>query len=361
MFAGVARDIAFPVSRSDDSTRLIVRLVMGFALLARVYLCTLAPVETTDLERNAVYGAAFLHYGFHVYDMVPAELNNPYVHRLDWPEHVYDYPAYSLFFYAFLSLFTHDIAVFKLVLTAIDLLSAWLIGRITRTPWLAAAYFAGPLFLWWTSVEGQTESFMALLCLLAVDALRREHAASAFALWGAAIQTKGLPLLLAPLFAQVKRHRLRNIGVLVASFIPSVLAVMYGSYVGRMFFAEDYKPTWPHQFRWRPFAHRPRSVIDALYVTEAAYSYLLFGLVALGTARIAYLVIRGRSRWTRSLQYLPLLLLLFWFKQAAWTQHWYFILVPAFATLIRDSRVRALVIVLALLEPRACVRLWELL
>ena len=357
---GVARDIVLPAPRSDDVTRWITRSVMGLALIARVYLCTLAPVETTDLMRNAAYGDAFLRYGFRVYDMYPRELHSPYYQHIDWPQHVYDYPFYSLLFYALLSLVSHELAVFKLVLTAIDLVSSWLIARITRTPWLAVAYFAGPLFMWWTSVEGQTESLMAWLCLLALDALRREHQVSAFALWGAAIQTKGLPLLLAPVFARVERHRVRNTLVLLASFIPSLLAMMYGSYVSRMFFDANYKPRWPHQFRWRPF-HHSRWVIDALYVSEAAYSYVLFALVSLGVARVAYLVFTGRSRWTRWLPYAPLLSLLFWFKQAAWTQHWYFILVPAFATLIRAPRLRLLVILVSLFEPRACVRLWHLL
>lgn len=356
---GVARDIVLPAQRSANFTRWIARGVMGAALFVRVYLCKLAPVETTDLVRNAAYGDAFFQYGFRVYDMVPAELHSRY-RLIDWPKHVYDYPFYSLFFYALLTLLSHQLVVFKLLLTAIDLVSSWLIARLTRTPWLAAAYFAGPLFMWWTSVEGQTESFIALLCLLALDALRREHSASAFAFWGAAIQTKGLPLLLAPAFAWVKRDRLRNGAVLMASFIPSALAVMYGSYVSRMFFDASYKPTWPHQFRWRPF-HHARWVIDALYVSEAVYSYVLFALAALGAARVAYLMYTGRSRWPRLLQYAPLLLLIVWFKQGAWTQHWYFILVPAFATLVRDPRLRLAVILVALFEPRACVRLWKLL
>jgi hypothetical protein len=138
------------------------------------------------------------------------------------------------------------------------------------------------------------------------------------------------------------------------------LAVIYGSYVGRMFFEENYKPHWPHQFRWLPFYHS-RSTIDALYVSEAAYSYALFALATLGMLRVAYLVITGRSRWSRLFQYVPLWCLLAWFKQAAWTQHWYFILVPAFATLIRDRRLRLAIILVSLFEPRACLRLWQLL
>jgi hypothetical protein len=349
---------AVVAGRSDENARLVARTVIGFALIARVCLCLKAPVETTDLVRNAAYGDAFFHYGFRLYDMFPPQLHSRY-HHIDWPAHVYDYPFYSLFFYALLTLLSHELAVFKLVLTAIDLVSAWLIGRLTRTPWLAAAYFAGPLFMWWTSVEGQTESFMALLCLLALDALRRERSASAFALWGAAIQTKGLPLLLAPVFAAGKPDRVRNAAALLASFIPSLLAVMYGSYVARMFFEDGYKPSWPHQFRWRPFWDARRT-IDALYVSEAAYSYVLFALASLGLLRVAYLVLVRRSRWTRLLQYVPLWCLLAWFKQAAWTQHWYFILVPAFATLIRDRRLRLAIILVSLLEPRACLRLWQL-
>jgi hypothetical protein len=353
-------DIVLPARTRSSAVRSLSAAMIAITAAVRVYLCTQAPVETTDLVRNAAYGEAFFRYGFRVYDMLPRQLHSHHFRHFEWPTHVYDYPFTSLFFYALLTRLSHQLAVFKLVLTAMDLVSGLLLARLTRMPLMAAAYFAAPLCLWWTSVEGQTESFMALLCLLSLDSLRREHQATAFAFWGAAIQTKGLPLLLAPAFLWAKGQRVRNAGVLALSFIPSVLALMFSSYVARMFSA-GYKPTWPHAFRWNPLQGRPQSISDVLFMSEAAYSYLLFALVSLGAARVAYRVLVGRSRWPRLLQYAPLWLLLFWFKHALWTQHWYFIMVPAFATLISDRRTRLALIGLSLIEPRACVNLWHLL
>jgi len=347
-----------PAGRARERTGWLVISLLAVIAAFRVYLCVRPPVETSDLLRNAAYGEAFWRYQFRVYDLVPGELHGEIFHSSDWPTHTYDYPATSLLFYALAVKLFHSVTSLKVALTSLDLVSSLVIARLVRNPWFAVIHFGGPLGVWWVSVEGQTESVIALMTLLCVLALRRNRQLAAFAGLGLAIQTKGLPVLLLPAFITRANFKVRNLLVLAATFIPTAIALTQGSYVARMFRA-GYKPTGPHSFRWNPFIDRPDSVPFALTIAEAAYSYILLSVAVLGAVWVGYQAARGRALLRNILDYVPFVLLLVWFKQAAWTQHWYFILAPAFAVLIRQPRVRAALIVLACLEPRACLRLWE--
>ncbi|MEY4581804.1 MAG: hypothetical protein RL701_6507, partial [Pseudomonadota bacterium] len=274
-----------------------------------------------------------------------------------------------LLFFAVATRFLHTLSALKVLLTACELTSALLIGRITGARWLGLAYFASPLSLWWISMEGQTEALMALLCLCSLYALQRQRQVLAHVFLGAAIQTKGLPLLLLPSLL-IKRaslgQRARNWVVLALTFIPSWLALREGSYVKRMF-SEGYKPSGTNSVYWIPWQHR-NWMSDALLTAEAIYSYGLLFIALCGAGYALWHALRrtpgrerGRALWRNLVHYVPLLLLIAWFKNGEWTQFWYFVMVPAFACSLRDRRTRYALILVTLFEPRACSQLWDFL
>jgi hypothetical protein len=344
--------------RKERSRRAVIAIML-LTGVARAYLCFQTPRETTDCRRSAAYGEAFWQHGFRVYDMVPGELHGKHFQCGVWGDHTFDYPATTLLFFAAATLVTNSLSVIKLILTAFDLGSALIVGRIVGAPWIAAACFAAPLGMWWTSMEGQSEALIAWLCLLSVSALLRNRQTAAFAWIGAAIQTKGLPaLLLPPLFVQGGR-RLRNHVILAITFIPSVIAIANGSYVSRMF-QTGYKPSGINSVYWIPSVYRGW-MSDRLLASEAVYSYGLLLIVSVGAGYAVIKALRGEARWSSLVSYVPLLLLLVWLKSGDWIQFWYFVLIPAFASVIDQRRTRTALIALSLLEPRACSQLWELL
>lgn len=325
----------------------------------RVYLSTCPLVETTDLIRNAAYSEAFWRHGFRVYDMLPGELNNQHFNTNEWTYHTFDYPVFALLFFTGLLGVSQSLTAFKLVLSACDLIAALLVAKITRNSWLMLAAFAAPTSLWWTSLEGQTEAWMSVWTLLALAALFRERFTRAWAWLGVAAQIKGVPVLLLPLFAALSGKRIKGYLIFALTFSASALALAYGSYVSRMF-GPDYKPTGFNPVHWSPF-WITQWMSKELIIADAIYSYTLFVVAVGGLGWALYRGLRGEAWFIRALSHLPVILLIAYCKTGEWSQFWYFVMVPAFACAIVEPQVRAALIVLSALEPRACSQLWTLL
>lgn len=305
-------------------------LVSGVGAL-RLYYCTLLPISTGDLARHLFHGLLVLRDGLGSAGVALAE-TEPSLAQLSWAELPYNYPPLTLLFFTLLSAIAPTLFVAKAVLTAMEGVNAWLIGRYTGQRWLGALYWASPASIWWVSREGQFEPLHSLFLIAAIVILRRQRPL-AFLMLAFAIQVKILAILMLPWFvAQVwpvgQKTRAASIAAFLIGFLPSILAGTQYSLAGSLGITAGslrYNPYFwnfldPAIFLWNP--------LWLVVINQIAS----FGLVIL-------LLLRARGSEEPITFFGPVSFVVL-VKGSLLAQFWYFLMFPAFVLPLQERRLR---------------------
>jgi hypothetical protein len=337
------KTIAGERRRSANAALILLASAYVLILLGRLYLTTRPPINSTDLLRYVGFGKEFWTYGLTIYDYTPRQFGEtPYSNI--WPDLQFIYPALAVFFFAGLAGIWPSLFFARLALTLLELANAVLVTRLTGDRWYGLLYFLNPVSIWWISHEGQYESLVAFFTLLALLHLARRTSWS-YGWLGLAIQAKYWPGLLLPFFFAQER-RSRALTILVLSFLPSLLFVLFSAYifhiVGSDSMAENCNPflwnvTDDTKSCWTPMWH-------LLVYAAATYGILLVVLAGLGQDW------RRPERWP---DYLAVLLFVLYYKSINWAAAWYLVMFGVFAAPIRRPWLRWAVLLLSLAEPIA--------
>ncbi len=309
---------------------LFIVLITAGALL-RLYYCFLPPLYTTDLLRNLGFGVAFWEWGFKVYDLTAFDLS-PLASQFLWPNHHYTYPAVTLLFFALLSGIWPSVIFGKLVFTGFDAVNSWLMYKATGDRWIAVLYWLNPISVWYTSREGQFESFVVFWMVLSLLLLYKKKP-WAFGCLSLAIQTKLFPVFLVPYFMsrmswKNPKRLLREIGWGAAGFIPSLVAVFQCDYL-MLFLEPGYIP------RYNP--------ISWTLGDPALYPFFPYWIIlAHWVAGILFLAacLYGLKKTGKLAEISSPLLFVLAVKASRIGQFWYLMLTPAFCLTVQDNTVR---------------------
>ena len=248
-----------------------------------------------------------------------------------WTEVGYMYPPVATLFFASFGSLGIGLFWVKLTLTLFDLASSVLIARATSL-WAGLLVFSAPVSVWYTSHEGQYESMVTLLIVLAVLSARRGRWFLAGATFMLALQTKQLAILITPyllyeifLRRHLQPHRaiagfLAGFGLAFLPFMPFywwrhdlwLLPLQNQENVLNPFF-------WPLLWSRRVMEHfegvsRLRICWNEIVTTTP--------LLILGV-----FIFRG-SPARRIPQALPGIFFWIMIKSVAWAMNWYMILLP---------------------------------
>jgi hypothetical protein len=258
-----------------------------------------------------------------------------------WPNHHYTYPAVTLLFFAILSSVWSAVVFGKLVFTVLDAVNAWLMYKITGDRWISLLYWLNPIAIWYSSREGQFESFVVFWMALAILALHKKKL-WAFAFLGLGIQTKLFPIFLLPYFlSNMSWKQPRRLACEcawgIASFAPSMLAQLRCDYLMHLF-QPGYIP------RFNP--------VSWMLVDPSLYPFFPFWVVvAHWLAGLIFVLgcMYGVKKTGNLVELSAPLLFILSVKASRIGQFWYFMLTPAFCLTISDQKVRRLLFVLSLL------------
>lgn len=316
--------------RTPLPSRLLVAALLA-VLALRVWYCTLAPIETSDLYRHLGFTSHFLDNPKAFYWLIPSDYPDEFWSDF-WSEVPYIYPPVALLFFAFFGTLGIGLFWVKLTLTLFDLATAVLIGR-SFSWWAALLVFSAPISVWYTSHEGQYESLVTFLMVFSIFSIRLGRWKMAGAAFLLALQTKQLAILIAPyllfeIFHRIRPKRLRAakgflIGFCLAAlpFLPFyywrpglwLLPLQNQEYLLNPYF-------WPFFCSNASIAHFDEcSNLRALW--NAIVSLAPISLLALFLAQ---------GHFRRKLpQTLPSLGFWLMIKSAAWVMNWYMLLLPA--------------------------------
>ena len=221
-----------------NSTALLVRrrlsgqarvfLIAGFVvtMLLRLCYCTQAPDDSSDLYRHLGFTSHFWENPRAFYWLMPWQFPGEFWSSF-WTEVGYIYPPMALLFFAIFGGLGAGLFWVKLVLTLFDLGSALLIARAT-SGWAGLLVFSAPVTVWYTSHEGQYESMVTFLVVVAVLGARSGAWFRAGAFFMLALQSKQLALLIAPyllyeIFVRRHLHPRRTMVRFLAGFLAAFL------------------------------------------------------------------------------------------------------------------------------------------
>lgn len=315
----------------------------------RLYECTRLPLETGDIARHVLYGAATLKDGFAA-AAHPLTDYSPAWTGVSWARFPYSYPPAAQAFFALVAFFSPTIFAAKLALTAIEGCNAWLIRRLSGSPLLALLYWASPLSIWWVSREGQFEPLQAFFCLIAIAASREAPLIAGFGLAFAAL-TKATGLALLPwviwtVYSLWGFPGIRKLALgFVLPFVPAAIAeASYGalSNVLRYGTLLIFNPLY-WNLRAEMFAgERPWQLILGQLGT---YAYIgVLGWLAASSRMI--------------LPYFAALVFIAFCKTHHNVQYWYLLMLPTFIMTVPDRRARfALVALCPILDLNSAFEL----
>ncbi len=330
--------------------RWIVRA--GWALFVvvaglRLVYCLQLPVNTIDILRHGIYALEVFDKGFAAVDL-PLKQIHPAYREVAWSWYPFNYPVMILVFDLIVMGIWPTFFAFKAALTLVDLLTAGLIWKWTRSGGWALAYWALPSAIWWTSHEGQLDGLQNLPIMAAL-LLLRTRPGWAWACVALAVQCKLFAIFIVPYFL-IKSRPFKDRRRLVASFagalagcLPMVVAVFLYSPIRNLWFSKGltYNPyfwdfTARHMFLWNP---------EWLVLSNQILSYGL--LVSL-----AFLIFR---RWDPALP-APFMFLAA-LKLSTQGQFWYLLVLPALMMPIKGRRRVWLFAALPLLDLRSMVQI----
>jgi hypothetical protein len=312
--------------------RALLPLVLAAAVAAlRLWYCTRTPVNTGDALRHLYYGLYVLARGWGAASL-PLTVLSPDLGRVSFAQIPYNYPPVALGFFTALAAAWPTVFLVKLALTLLEAANAWMIGRLTQSPWLALIYWAAPTSIWWVSHEGQFEPLQTVLVLAALLALRRSKPL-ACALLALAIQVKLTAVLLLPwlvwsLRREDRRTRAAALAAFVAGGLPTLLALTRYDVLASILRTAGslaYNPYW-----WNPFDR-------VMTWWNPGWLIAIDALVSWGA--LVYLVMRAR-RSSQPMAYAAPIAFLLLLKTSRLAQFWYAPLFAGFAAPIGDRRTR---------------------
>ena len=298
--------------------------------LVRLHYCTQAPVDSSDLYRHLGFTSHFWQDPAAFYWLIPWQFPHEFWSQF-WPDVGYMYPPLALLFFASFASLGIGLFWVKLALTLFDLGSALLIGRATSW-WAGLLVFSAPVAVWYTSHEGQYESMVTFLVVLAVLSARNGRWLWCGAVFMLALQTKQLALLIAPYLLYeifLRRHlepRRAMVGFLTGFLVAFLPFVPFYSWRHDLWLLPLQNQEnllnpffWPLFWRKAAMAHFEevsdlRIVWNELVTTIPLIILMVF-------------VSRG-SLWRRVPQALPSISFWIMIKSMAWVMNWYVILIP---------------------------------
>ncbi len=187
--------------------------VLGWALLFRLLFLASPPSLSDDIYRYAWDG------------IMVAALKNPYLHapeffhNLDLPPQIADilsqvnhpeigtvYPPAAQLFFGLSQLLSQGVLSVKLLLVGTDILSCWMLFRLTPRPGSTVIYAWCPLAVIECGSSGHIDIVMIALLLLSLLMLQQSRLRSAGVFLGLSIMTKVVPLIFYPLFFNYLRR-----------------------------------------------------------------------------------------------------------------------------------------------------------
>lgn len=333
---------------SRSKTSLAVVAVVAIAAL-RIYECSRLPIETGDIARNVLYGAATLRDGFSAAAHPLTDYSQAW-EGVSWSRFPYSYPPVAQAFFALVAFFSPTIFAAKFVLTAIEGCNAWIIRRISGSPALALLYWASPLSIWWVSREGQFEPLQALFCLIAIATARTSPllAGSCLAL---AVMTKATGLALLPWVAYtiyaaggLQAIRKGTLGFLVPLIPAAIAEASYGA-LSNVFKYGTLLIFNPLYWNLKAEMFAGERSWQLAFGQIGTYVYMVvLGWLAIGSRTI--------------LPYFAPLVFIAFCKTHQNIQYWYLLMLPAFLMTVPDRRARiALVALCPLLDLNSAFEL----
>ena len=313
----------------------------------RLIYCLQLPINTIDILRHGIYALEVFDKGFAAADL-PLKQINPAYRDVAWSWYPFNYPVMILLFDLAVMGIWPTFFAFKLALTLVDLLTAGLIWKWTRSGGWALSYWALPSAIWWTSHEGQLDGLQNLPIIAALYLLKTRPG-WAWACLALAVQCKLFAIFLVP-YCVIESRLLKSRRHLVASLIgawvgslPTVVAVMLYSPIRNLLFSKGltYNPyfwdvTQQQMFLWNP---------QWLVVSNQMLSYGLVVLLAVWMLR----------RWDPAL--LAPFLFLVALKLSTQGQFWYLLVLPALIMPIEHRSRVLLFAALPLLDLRSLVQI----
>jgi peptide/nickel transport system substrate-binding protein/microcin C transport system substrate-binding protein len=301
----------------------------------RMWLCSQAPEDTSDLFRNLGYSSHLMQVGSSLYSTSPSDFKGEFWTQF-WGDQSYIYPPVTLTFFSLFSVTGAGLFFIKAFLTILDFISAAIIGALAG-PLFGLLVFSAPVALWYTSHEGQFESLLNFTLLLAAFFSFRKKWGKAGFSWVLALQVKQFAVLLAPYFISEIIRSPKDLRWSAAK------KFVFGSVIGLIPFLPFYMnkpdlyllPLRTQQFKFNPFAWNftdstlfgwnPQWLINWNAVTT--YGILVALCVYLGTMMwIGKIKIQKLNLF---LDVSPLALFLSLLKTLTWAQFWYMICAPA--------------------------------
>jgi len=315
----------------SGSARVFLITALAVTMVLRLYYCTQAPADSSDLYRHLGFTSHFWENPAAFYWLIPWQFPNEYWSSF-WAEVGYIYPPLALLFFAVFSSLGAGLLWVKLLLTLFDLGSALLIARATSW-WAGLLVFSAPVTVWYTSHEGQYESMVTFFVVVAVLGARNGRWILTGAFFMLALQTKQLALLIAPylLYEIFLRRHLHP--------LKAVLGFLGGFLVVFLPFIPFY--VWRHDLWLLPLQNQD-NLFNPFYWPffwkEGALDHfedvsrlrLVWNEVVTTTPLITLGFFLSRGSFLRRIpQALPSIAFWIMIKSMAWVMNWYVILVPA--------------------------------
>ena len=309
-----------------------VWFVMAFllTLAVRLYYCTQAPDDSSDLYRHLGFSSHFWENPSAFYWLRPWQFPHEFWSQF-WTEVGYIYPPLALLFFAIFGGLGAGLFWVKLSLTLFDLGSAYLIGRATSW-WAGLLVFSAPVTIWYTSHEGQYESMVTLFVVLAVLSARNSRWIWTGASFMLALQTKQLALLIAPylLYEIFLRRHLQPrkavfgfLGGFVGAFLPFIPFYLWRHDLWLLPLQNQENLLNP--FYWPLFWKK--GVLD--HFEDVSRLRLVWNEVVTTMPLIILSLFLTRGSFLRRVpQALPSIAFWLMIKSMAWVMNWYVILIP---------------------------------
>jgi len=299
-------------------------------LVIRLYYCGQAPEDTSDLYRHLGFASHFFENPRAFYWLIPSQFPNEFWSQF-WTEIGYIYPPLALLFFAFFGSLGAGLFWVKLSLTLFDLGSAFLIARATSW-WAGLLVFSAPVTVWYTSHEGQYESMVTFLVVLAVLFARNGRWFWTGVAFMLALQTKQLALLIAPyLLYEIFRRRHLDPRKAVVGFLIGFL----GAFLP---FAPFY--CWRHDLWLLPLQNQG-NLLNPFYwpllwrkevmahFEDVSHLRIVWNEVVTTMPLILLMLFITRGSWLRRIpQAFPSITFWVMIKSLAWVMNWYLILIP---------------------------------
>jgi hypothetical protein len=287
-------------------------------LAVRVVACLQDPATALDLERMLYWGLALNEHGLGASSMPLKEFGVPA--GVAWRDLPVNYPIIGLMFFKAVAAIIPTVTFGKLVLTGIEALNAFLVGRLAKNRVIGLLYWASPLSIFWVSGEGQFEPVQNLFVLAGMILVIPAPvlAGLAFAL---AIQTKvSSVIVVAFLFwRSFRRNRLE------ASKMAAGMVLGFG-FSG---WAETVTPLIHQILRYSGLSNVSNFGFNPFASTNPTAMWR-----SLASAALVGLCIYGAIKTKTYVVWLPILGFLLFVKFNQNIQPWYFLLVPMFALLL---------------------------